>query len=322
MSGVAAAQGAEAGRAEAERAAFLRDALAGLSAEPRTLPGKYLWDAIGSDLFDRICHTADYYPTRREMALLPEVARDVAGEIGPGARLVEFGSGASRKIRTLLDALSRPATYIAVDISGDYLAGAIRRLAPDYPAVTMQAVCADYAEPFTLPLPGGGGPVLGFFPGTSIGNFPPAEAGAFLARARAALGPCLFLVGADPTVDPDLLHAAYGGADGLMDAFHRNVLVRMNRELGADFDPGAFSHAVRLRDDPFRVEAHLVARDATRARLGGAEFAFAPGDSIRTDTSHKYTPEAFAALASANGWTPLRYWAGPQGGFSLHLLRG
>lgn len=308
--------------AESARAEFLRDALSGLSAEPRTLPGKYLWDAIGSDLFDQICHTADYYPTRREMALLPEVARAVAAEVGPGATVVEFGSGASRKIRTLLDALERPAAYIAVDISGDYLAEAIRRLAPAYPQVAMQAVCADYAKPFSLPLPAGGGPVLGFFPGTSIGNFPPTEAGAFLARAREALGRCLFLVGADPTVDPDTLRAAYGGADGLMDTFHRNILARMNRELGADFEAAAFVHTVRLCDDPFRVEAHLVARQVTTARLDGTELTFAPGDSIRTDTSHKYTPEAFAALASANGWTPVRHFSSPEGGFSLHLLRG
>jgi dimethylhistidine N-methyltransferase len=313
---------AEAQRAESDRSEFLRDALAGLSAEPRTLPGKYLWDAIGSDLFDRICHTRDYYPTRREMALLPEVALAVAADVGPGATVVEFGSGASRKIRTLLDALDRPAAYIAVDISRDYLAEAIRRLAPDYPQVAMQAVCADYAKPFTLPLPAGGGPVLGFFPGTSIGNFTPAEAGAFLARARDALGDCLFLVGADPTVDPDILRVAYGGADGLMDAFHRNILVRMNRELGAEFDTDAFAQAVRLCDAPFRVEAHLVAQQATTARLDGTDFAFAPGDSIRTDTSHKYTPEAFAALATANGWTPVRHWAGTEGGFSLHLIRG
>ena len=302
-------------------AEFLRDVLTGLSATPRALPGKYLWDAKGSDLFDRICQTADYYPTRREMALLPQVAAEVASQVGPGATVVEFGSGASRKIRTLLDALEAPAAYIAVDISGEYLADAIRRLTPDYPQVAMRPVCADYAKPFTLPIPASGGPVLAFFPGTSIGNFAPAEAGAFLARAREALGSCFFLVGADPTVGAEILHSAYGGADGLMSAFHRNILARMNRELGADFDLDAFRHGVRICDEPFRVEAHLVARKATKVRLGGTVIAFGAGDSIRTDTSHKYTPEAFAALAVANGWEPVQHWFGEAGGFSLHLLR-
>ncbi|WP_264051128.1 L-histidine N(alpha)-methyltransferase [Methylobacterium flocculans] len=302
-------------------AGFLHDALEGLKGRPRTLPGKYLWDETGSELFDRICHSAAYYPTRREMGLLPEVAAEVAALVGSGATVVEFGSGASRKIRTLLDALTAPAAYVAVDISGDYLADAIRRLAPDYPQVAMRAVCADYTAPFSLPLPETGGPVLAFFPGTSIGNFSPREASAFLARARAALGSCLFLVGADPTIEPEVLHAAYGGADGLMAAFHRNVLARMNRELGTDFDLDAFRHAVRICDDPFRVEAHLVARAPTTVRIAGHTLTFALGDSIRTDTSHKYTPEAFKALATESGWEPVQHWSGPAEGFSLHLLR-
>ncbi|MCK2054867.1 L-histidine N(alpha)-methyltransferase [Methylobacterium sp. 37f] len=307
--------------ADTDRAEFLRDALAGLQTRPRTLPGKYLWDEAGSELFDRICHTADYYPTGREIALLPGVALEVAARIGPGATVVEFGSGASRKIRTLLDALDRPAAYIAVDISGDYLAEAIRRLAPDYPQVAMQAVCADYSKPFRLPLPRLGGPVLAFFPGTSIGNFAPDEAGAFLARAREALGSCLFLIGADPTIERGTLQAAYGGADGLMAAFHRNILERMNRELGADFDLDAFRHEVRLCEHPFRVEAHLTATTPTSVRLGPTRIDFAAGDSIRTDSSHKYTPEAFALLAAGSGWNPETHWLGTGGGFSLHLLR-
>lgn len=301
---------------------FLSDVLAGFAEHPRTLPGKYLWDEAGSDLFDRLCHTEAYYLTRREMALLPAVAAEVATQIGSGATVVEFGSGASRKIRTLLDALEAPAAYIAVDISGDYLADALRRLALDYPGVAMQAVCADYTAPFTLPLPASSGPLLAFFPGTSIGNFSPQDAAAFLIRAREALGPCLFLVGADPTVETQGLSAAYGAANALMGAFHRNLLVRMNRELGADVDPDAFQHEARICADPFRVEAHLVARAPTTARVAGTTFRFAAGDSIRTDTSHKYTPDAFRALAARSGWEPVRHWSGEGGGFSLHLLRG
>lgn len=301
--------------------AFLRDALAGLSGRPKTLPGKYLWDDAGSDLFDRICAHPDYYPTRREMALLPGVAAEVAGLVGPGAGIVEFGAGASRKIRTLLDALAAPESYIALDIAGDYLDAAIRRLAPDYPGVAMRAVQADYSRPVRLPEGAAGTNVLGFFPGTSIGNFAPEEAAGFLARARATLGASRFLVGADPTRDAKRLLRAYGGSGGLMAALHLNLLARMNREFGADFDAENFRHEARLAADPFRVEAHLVARAAATYRLGGQAVAFAAGESIRTDTSHKYAPDAFRALAARAGWTAERLWLDPEHSFSLHLLR-
>ena len=305
---------------EAERAEFLRDALAGLSAASKSIPGKYLWDMAGSALFDRICRTPDYYPTREETALLPRAAGAVAARIGPGAAVVEFGSGASRKIRTLLDALDRPAVYIAVDISRDYLEAAVARLAPDYPAVRMIPVCADYTRPVRLPDAIAGGPVLGFYPGTSIGNFAPDSARDFLARAREALGPSLFLVGADAGAAPEALERAYGRADGLMAAFHRNLLTRLNRELGADLDPGNFHHAVRLHDDPLRVEAHLVARDAARYRLGGRTIPFAAGESLRTDVSYKYAPETFRALAAEAGWAARETWRDPGASLCLHLF--
>ena len=305
-----------------ETAAFLRDALAGLSGQPKTLPGKYLWDATGSDLFDRICAHPDYYPTKHEMTLLPEAAAEVGRIVGPGAGVVEFGAGASRKIRVLLDALDAPRAYLALDISGDYLASAITRLAPDYPDVTMIPVTADYSQPIRLPEGAAGDTVLGFFAGTSIGNFSPDEACAFLARARDTLGASRFLVGADPTRDHDRLKRAYGAADGLMPRLHLNLLARMNRELGADFELDNFRHEARVVDDPFRVEAHLVALRPAIYRLGGQEIRFAPGESIRTDTSHKYTPDAFRALAARSGWTPERMWLDADGAFSLHLLRG
>jgi dimethylhistidine N-methyltransferase len=300
--------------------AFLQDALAGLTAEPKTLPGKYLWDETGSDLFDQICHSADYYPTAEEASLLPQAAAEVARLVAPGVTVVEFGSGASRKIRTLLDALDSPSTYVAIDISGEYLEAAIRRLAPDYPDTAMVPVCADYSKPVRLPVPAGPGGILGFYPGTSIGNFNPREAGLFLKRARETLGPSLFLVGADGTSDPERLQRAYGGADGLMAAFHGNILTRLNRELGADFDRDNFRHGVRLCPDPFRVEAHLVATRDARYRLGDRSIAVAASEGIRTDTSHKYSAEAFQALATASGWTPRALWQADGGGFNLHLL--
>lgn len=264
----------------------------------------------------------DIHPTKREMEILAGVAADLAGRIGTDATVVEFGSGASRKIRTLLDALDRPAAYVAIDIAGDYLDAAIRRLAPDYPSVAMIPIQADYSKAVRLPDGIPGRAVLGFFPGTSIGNFSPAEAGAFLAEARRTLGASLFLVGADPTRDEDRLQRAYGGSEGLMAAFHLNLLARLNRELGADFDLDNFRHDVRICDDPFRVEAHLVAQRPATYRLGGRSIVFEAGESVRTDTSHKYDAEAFQALGTQKGWSPVGLWLHPKQGFSLHLFQG
>ncbi len=304
-----------------EAAAFLRDALAGLSAEPRSLPGKYLWDVEGSTLFDRICGTRDYYPTGREMTLLPAVAAEVADRVGAGATVVEYGSGASRKIRILLDALPRPARYVALDISWDFLKAAIDRLAPDYPDVEMIPVHADYSRPITLPVALAGTPVLGFFPGTSISNFSRPQAIGFMERARATLGEGWFLIGVDPTRDEERLLRAYGGADGLMAALHLNLLARANRELGATFDLDAFRHEARVLPDPFRVEAHLVATRDTGCRLGGEVFRFAAGESIHTDNSYKYDPASFQDIARRSGWIPEAVWLDELGVFSLHLLR-
>ncbi|CAO4168139.1 L-histidine N(alpha)-methyltransferase [Methylorubrum populi] len=306
---------------EDERAEFLRDALAGLSGSPKTLPGKYLWDETGSELFDRICAHPDYYPTKREMTLLPGVAAEVATLVGPRVSVVEFGSGASRKIRTLLDALDSPTAYVGLDISKAYLEAALARLASDYPDVAMTPVAADYSKPVQLPPGVASPPILGFFPGTSIGNFSPEQAGGFLARARETLGPSHFLVGADPTRDPTRLRRTYGEAGGLMAALHLNLIARINRELGAEFDRDNFRHECRLAEDPFRVEAHLVAIRHASYRLGDRTVTFEAGESIRTDTSHKYAPEAFRTLAAAQGWEPVRLWLDEDRGFSLHLFR-
>lgn len=305
---------------QSEREVFLQDAIAGLLVSPKQLPGKYLWDETGSILFDRICDHPDYYPTRCEMALLPSVARDIADLIGPAATIVEFGSGASRKIRTLFDALDRPTRYVAVDISQEYLEASIARLRPDYPDIEMISLCADYSGPVRLPIMPDG-PVLGFFPGTSIGNVLPHETEALLARARETLGPSRFLIGVDPTQDAKPLQRAYGDCDGLMSAFHLNVLERLRRELGAEIEGDAFVHEARILHDPFRMEAHLVAVRPTAWHLGGRTIAFATGDSIRTDTSHKYDPRAFQALAGRAGWVAERLWLDPEERFGLHLLR-
>ncbi|KQP24008.1 dimethylhistidine N-methyltransferase [Methylobacterium sp. Leaf102] len=303
------------------QADVLSNILQGLSEAQKRLPGKLLWDENGSDLFERICASVDYYPTRTEIALLTQVSAEIAPSIGSCVTIVEFGSGASRKIRTLLDALDRPARYIALDISGDYLDAAIAGLAPSYPGVHMIPVHADYTTPVHVPVDLSGTTVLGFFPGTSIGNFLPDDAKRFLERARATLGPSRFLVGADPTRDVASLMRAYGNADGLMPAFHINLLTRLNREFDADLDSDNFHHTVQVHHDPFRVEAHLVARTSAIYRLGGTAIRFRAGESILTDVSYKYSPDEFQALAREAGWYPERVWLDPQGLFSLHLLQ-
>jgi dimethylhistidine N-methyltransferase len=294
-----------------------REVLDGLSAPRKRLPGVYLWDARGSEIFDRICRTEDYYLTRAETALLAAAAPEVAALTGRGATLVEYGSGASRKVRLILDALPAPAAYVAIDVSAAFLVEATDRIAADYPGLAVLPLSADYTQPLALPgRPEG--PVLGFFPGSTIGNFGPEGVTAFLARARATLGAGRLLIGHDPTRDRARLLAAYGNADGLMPALHLNMLAHLGRLLGAPVDEGAFRHEVRIAEDPFRVEAHLVARRPVRWRIGERMVEIAEGEAIHTDSSHKMTPEEFLDLAAPAGWRAERSWTGAC--YALHLL--
>ena len=305
----------------ADREQVLRDVLEGLSRPMKKLPGKYLWDETGSDLFDRICGTEDYYLTRRETALLEAAAGDIAGIVGAGATLVEYGSGASRKVRLLLDARAAPHRYVAIDISDEYLAAATRRIAADYPGVDVLPVVADYTKPIVLPDTIEDGPVLGFFPGSTIGNFDEAGVVAFLERAQATIGQGWLLIGHDPNQDEASLKRAYGEADGLMGRLHLNMLAHINTRLGADFDLAAFRHTVEVRRDPPRVEAYLVATQAATYRVGGQAVAFAEGERVHTDNAYKMNPETFRSLAERAGWEPARVWLDPQGLFALHLLK-
>jgi dimethylhistidine N-methyltransferase len=301
---------------------FLEEVVAGLSRPRKSLPGKYLWDETGSEIFDRICATGDYYLTRSETALLNEAAPEIAACVGERVSLVEYGSGASRKSRILLDALAMPRRYIAIDISAEYLRSATRRIAAEYPSLDVLPVVADYAFPFSLSECTGDGPILGFFPGSTIGNFDQAGVIAFLERARETLGGGWFLVGHDCNKDKASLRRAYGEADGLMAALHLNLLSHVNRALGADFDASDFRHDIRIEEGPCRVEAHLVARRDTSCRIGGRRFSFAQGERLHTDTSYKMDVESFLRLARAAGWTARRSWLGSDGKSALHLLAG
>ncbi len=301
---------------------FREAVLAGLSKPQKELPSKLLYDARGSQLFDQITELKEYYPTRTELALLRDRADEIADLAGPEAVLVEYGSGASVKVRILLDALEDPAGYIAIDISREHLKAAANAIAADYPDVTVMAVCADYTQPFELPeVPDADGRRVGFFPGSTIGNFTPDEAVSFLASAAQTLGPGgALVIGADLKKDTDILRAAYNDSEGVTAAFNLNLLERINREMDADFDPDGFSHDAVWNSDKSRIEMHIRADSPQTARVGGTDFAFAEGETIHTENSYKFSLEAFQSIARQAGFTPECAWTDRDGLFSVHFL--
>jgi dimethylhistidine N-methyltransferase len=302
-----------------------RDAvIAGLRGRPKTLPCKFFYDAEGSRLFDRICELPEYYPTRTENGILRRHAADIAKLVGPGARLVEFGSGAGEKIRLLLSALERPAAYVPVDISRRHLLAAASGLARDFPRLAIAPVCADYTRPFELPALGmAPETTVGFFPGSTIGNFTADEARAFLAGARALLGPdSWMIIGVDLRKDEQVLTRAYDDAAGVTAAFNLNLLRRINRELGGTFDLDQFAHAARWNDGDGRIEMHLTSRRAQTVEIGHERFVFRAGETIHTENSHKYALDGFAALAAGAGYETRAVWTDAAGLFSVQALRG
>ncbi|MET0503804.1 MAG: ergothioneine biosynthesis protein EgtB [Luteibacter sp.] len=311
-----------AGSADGDRLVFLRDTLAGLSATPKSFSPKYFYDGAGSALFEAICRTPEYYPTRTETALLKQIAGDLATTIPDGAVLLELGSGASDKTRMLLDAAPWISAYVPVDISVDELDGATERLLQAYPALAVHPVVGDFTQAIDVPAAVAGRPLVAFFPGSTIGNFTPDEATALLRSVRDRLGPDAHLiVGADQVKDLDTLLAAYDDAEGVTPAFNRNVLVRIDRELGGDIDPEAFEHRAVWNPAFERIEMHLVSRAAQQVTVAGQVFAFAAGESIHTENSHKFTPASFARLAAAGGWRIEREWISPPPAFGVFVLR-
>ncbi len=294
---------------------------AGLALAQKRIPSKFFYDARGSALFEDICALEEYYPTRTEIGLLRDHATEIAELTGPGASVVEFGSGASIKVRLLLDGLAAPDWYVPVDISREFLVASAKELAGQYPALTVLPICADYTRPFDLPR-AVKTPILGFFPGSTIGNFSHGEALAFLRQAARSLGPGAgLLLGADLIKDRAKLHAAYNDAAEVTAAFNLNLLARINRELGGDFDFSQFRHEGRVAKDRGCVEMHLVSQRAQVVRAAGKTFAFREGESIHTEYSHKYTIEQIQGMARKVGWEPERYWVDDRALFSIHYLR-
>jgi dimethylhistidine N-methyltransferase len=305
---------------------FDRDVQAGLGARVKTLPAKYFYDQRGSELFEQICRLPEYYPTRTEWKILREQGAAIAGIIGPDVEVVEFGAGAAEKIRLLLNALPRPAGYLPIDISGAHLSVAVASLQRAYPDVTMRVVAGDFTKqlPLPAPLPQARARV-GFFPGSTIGNFTPEEALGFLRNAAAMLrdgggvGSGL-LIGVDLVKDPAVLHAAYNDAAGVTAAFNLNLLERINRELDGDFDLDSFDHYAFYNPRQHRIEMHLVSSKAQTVTVGGRQYGFDAGESIHTENSCKYTPVRFRQLAEKAGFRPAAMWTDPDSLFSLHWL--
>ena len=291
----------------------------GLSQSPKQIPCKYFYDSEGSALFEAICALPEYYQTRTEVALLRRHAGEIAGLIGDSAEIVEFGAGALRKIRILLDALPSAKAYLPIDISGQYLRDVVRLLAGDYPALTLNPVIADFTLPLQLPA-SLGARRAGFFPGGTIGNFRPAAALALLRRMREQLNGGGLLIGVDLVKDPAILHAAYNDAAGVTGAFNKNLLARANRELGAGFDLDGFAHYAPYNPHDQRIEMYLVSLKRQSVMVDGEAIEFSAGEAVHTEDSHKYTIDGFREMAARAGFRPRAVWTDDQRVFSIHWL--
>jgi len=311
---------AKAHRLDEKEAQFAHDAVEGLTQHPKRLPPKYFYDETGSELFEEITRLPEYYPTRTELRILRDRAAEIARILPKRAALVEFGAGATTKARLLLKAC-KFAAYVPVDISGDFLNEQARELGRDFPELAILPVVADFTTPFALPDAVRDLPKVGFFPGSTIGNFDPHEANAFLRSARAILGDgATLIVGVDLEKDEGVLRAAYNDAAGVTAQFNLNVLVRINRELGGNFDLSGFTHRAIYNRERHRIEMHLISRKAQTARVLGHPIPFRAGETIHTESSYKYSAERFTALARGSGWMPRAAWTDHDGMFSVHAL--
>jgi dimethylhistidine N-methyltransferase len=293
----------------------------GLSRSPKQLPAWFLYDAEGSRLFDLICQQPEYTLTATETALLEREAAAIAAALGSGT-LVEFGAGSARKVAPLLQALAQPA-YVALDISAEHLQAACTRLQQQFPAVPILGVCCDYSQLEELPEHPllNGTAHLGFFPGSSLGNFEPAAARDLLAQFRRLLGPGgQLLIGIDQPKAVERLEAAYDDAAGVSAAFALNLLRRLNRDLAGSFDLEAFHYRARWVEEHSHIEMALVSQNTQQVELAGRSWSFAAGEALITETSAKYSPEAFLELAASAGWRGSERWSDPAGDLSLHLL--
>lgn len=302
-----------------ERRTFLEDVLAGLSLPRKAIPPKYFYDAAGSRLFERICELPEYYPTRTEMAIMNAHIGEIVQFAGPDAQLMEFGSGAGVKTRLLVQHL-KPSVYVPIEIDGATMQAAARDLAARFPLLNIAGITADYSQHLVLP-EFAGVPIrrkIAYFPGSSIGNFTPGEAAEFLRRTRRMVGSGgLLLIGVDLKKDSPTLHAAYDDAAGVTAKFNLNLLARINRELGADFQIGRWGHRAFYDEAKGRIEMHLVSHYAQFVRLAGKRIDFAQGETIHTEISCKYSVEEFADMGKRAGFSCEHTWTDARGMFAV-----
>ncbi len=301
---------------------FLHDVLEGLAQSPAMLSPKYFYDATGSRLFDRICELPEYYLTRTEMAILERSAPAIAEQLGPGVLLIEPGSGSCAKVGRLLRHLCAPAGYAPVEISGEHLHANLSHLRGAFPDLPITPVCADFTTPFSLPsdIPETRRRVV-FFPGSTIGNFPPEAAVDLLRGFRGLLDDRGgLLLGVDRRKDPRILEAAYDDAAGVTAAFNRNLLVRMRDELGAEVNPAGFRHRALWNDECSRIEMHLVSRGRQTIRVGGRTHGFHDDEHIVTEYSYKYSAEGMQRLAAQAGFRVSAQWSDDREWFSVLWL--
>lgn len=298
---------------------FEKDVLDGLIGRPKTLPSKYFYDERGSRLFDQICELEEYYLTRTEIDIMRRHCAAIVDHLGPGCMLVEYGSGSSLKTNILLDGLVDPAGYVPIDISRDHLKATVVRLRATYPDLEIHPVCADYTRPFQLPTTDRNPRrTVIYFPGSTIGNFEPEDARHFLRRMASVSGEGgALLIGVDLQKDRNVLEAAYNDAQGITEAFNKNLLVRINRELGADFDPEAFRHDAIYNVAAGRIEMYLISRSVQHVGIAGHCIHFRRDERICTEHSYKYTSDGFADLASSSGFRVEQVWTDPKKWFSV-----
>ncbi len=306
---------------------LLADALAGLAGTPKRLPSKYFYDARGSRLFERICEQPEYYPTRVELAIMRAHVADIAATLGPDVRVVEYGSGSGLKTRLLLRHLASPVAYVPVEISRSALARSEAVLGREFPAIEMLPVCADFTQPIKLPRAARAPrQTVVYFPGSTLGNFDPADALRLLREMRdeAGQGGGILrggvLIGVDLVKDTATVEAAYNDAAGVTAEFTLNLLTRLNRELGANFDLGGFHHRARWHPLAGRIETHIVSDRAQDVRVARQAFHFDAGEAMLVEYSCKYTLDGFARLAARAGLRVDRVWTDPRRQFSVQWL--
>ena len=303
-----------------ETALFRADVLQGLARPQKRIPSKYFYDAAGSKLFDRICELDEYYPTRTELGIMRAHAPEMAERCGPKCQLIELGAGSLMKVRLLLDRLDRPAGFVPVDVSGEHLESSADELRDEYPNLDVQPVSADFTADFAMPARACSRRVV-YFPGSTLGNFDPAEADDLLRRIARLVGPGGgLLLGVDLRKDRRVLEAAYNDALGVTAAFNRNLLARIDRELGADFDPDSFRHRAFYNAAHSRIEMHLVSASDRRVRIGETAIRFRRGETIHTENSHKYDTGELARRAAACGLRTDATWTDAQRYFAVMYL--